>query len=317
MSDLIGTEDTALDQGLPSRGATVPRLAPGDAVHRYQVIEVLGAGAMGEVYRARDVRLNRDIALKLVRAIDTPGASCGLLCSLLMKEAQSLARLSHPGLLTVHDVGEFNGCAYVAMQLLDGATLRERVATQSPPWRERLDALLAAGEAIAAAHTAKIVHRDVKPDNILIERDGHVVVTDFGLARSLADLDEGSGYACGCAGSSDINVNLDGMSVGTPHYMSLEQHEGRAADTRSDQFSYAVTAWEILHGQLPFTGATILEIRRAIADQRIETPPQAAVPVAVTQVLRRGLRPNASARFVNMMAFLKQLRSAAGEKEVV
>jgi serine/threonine protein kinase len=313
MNAISGTEDTALDTGHGVRsGDLVPRLAIGQRVDRYDVLEFLGAGAMGEVYRARDSRLNRDIALKLVRAIDTPGASCGLLCSLLMKEAQSLARLSHSGLLTVHDVGEHQGCAYVAMQLLDGVTLREWVATHDEPWRARLELLLAAGEAIAAAHGAKIIHRDIKPDNILVERDRHVVVTDFGLARSLADFDDSTGYACGCAGGQSVSIALDGMAVGTPRYMSPEQHDGRAADGRSDQFSFAVTAWEVLHGTPPFAGETIKAIRQAIAMQSL-TPPLAhgPLPGQVSALLARGMREQPSARFPNMTSFVKQLRAAA------
>jgi serine/threonine protein kinase len=265
---------------------------------------------MAEVYRARDQRLARDVALKLVRAVDTEGAACGALCSLLMREARTMAQLTHPGLLTVHDVGEHNGCVYLAMELIDGTTLREWAAGRRD-WRERLRVLLEAGSALAAAHSAKIVHRDVKPDNVLIDRTGRVVVSDFGLARSLADLDD-TGYSCGCAGGATVRVQLDGMVVGTPHYMSPEQHEGRATDSRSDQFSFAVMCWEILYGALPFRGEARDSIREAVLAQRVDAPPlDTDVPEGIGDTLRRAMRVSASARYASLSAFLEKL-SAAG-----
>ena len=283
MAVITGTEDTVA--GVPDSAhwsAGPPsRLRPGDVIDRYSVTGLLGAGGMAEVYRARDQRLGRDVALKLVRTVSTEGAACGSLCSLLMREARTMAQLSHPGLLTVHDVGEHFGCVYLAMELIDGTTLREWARTRHG-WREELSVLLEAGRALSAAHMAKIVHRDVKPDNILVDRSGRVIVSDFGLARSQADLDE-KGYPCGCAGGATVRVQLDGKVVGTPHYMSPEQHEGQAADSRSDQFSFAVTCWEILHGNLPFLGDSMDGIRDAILAQRIELPPENTdVPAAVS-----------------------------------
>src|SRR5689334_19766784 len=255
MANISGTEDTvALAEDPAARGSEAPpsRLRTGDSVDRYVVVGLLGAGGMAEVYRATDQRLGRDVALKFVRTLQNEGAACGSLCSLLMREARTMAQLSHPGILTVHDVGEHGGCVYLAMELVNGTTLREWTKTPRR-FSERRQVLLEGGRALAAAHAAKIVHRDVKPDNVLIDRSDRAIVSDFGLARSLADLDE-SGYACGCAGGATVRVQLDGLVVGTPHYMSPEQHEGRAADSRSDQFSFAVTCWETLYGALPFRG---------------------------------------------------------------
>ncbi len=307
-----GTEDTVAferEAGRSTEPAT-SRLQPGASVGPYVVTALIGVGGMAEVYRARDPRLGRDVALKMVRAVRSETAACGSLCSLLAREARTLAQLSHPGLLAVHDVGEHEGCVYLAMGLVDGVTLREWVA-RGPVFGERLAVLVEAGRALAAAHAARIVHRDVKPDNILVDRSGRVVVSDFGLARGLSDLDE-DGFACGCTGGAGVRVELDGMIVGTPHYMSPEQLEGRVADSRSDQFGFAVTAWETLHGALPFGGNDLDSIRASVAAQQIEPPPGSPVPGAANDVLRRAMRVSPSTRYPNLSSLVDRL-AATGD----
>ena len=312
MASDLGTDDTV---ALPVEGGEAPgeppvsRLRPGEIVDRYVVEALLGSGGMAEVYRARDQRLGRAVALKLVRPV-REGEMCGSLCSLLMREARTLATLSNPSILTVHDVGEHHGCVYLAMELIEGSTLRDW-APGVESWRERLRILLETGTALAAAHTAKVVHRDVKPDNVLIGHSGRVVVSDFGVARSLADLDD-QGHQCGCAGGATIRVDLDGKVVGTPHYMSPEQHQGLAADSRSDQFSFAVTCWEILHGALPFAGDDMASIRENVVAYRLlPAPAPTGVPEPVSAALRRGMKPSPSARYPNMEAFVETLARAA------
>jgi serine/threonine protein kinase len=196
MTSPSGTEDTVAIGGgagpdlTPGRSvAPASRLRPGEKVDRYEVVGLLGAGGMAEVFRARDPRLGREVALKLVRPLAAEGAACGSLCSLLAQEARTMARLSHPSLMSVYDVGEHHGCVYLAMELVDGTTLREW-ATDAVDRRARLRALIDAGRGLVAAHGAKVVHRDVKPDNILVDRSGRVIVADFGLARNLADFDD-------------------------------------------------------------------------------------------------------------------------------
>jgi serine/threonine protein kinase len=183
-------------------------------------------------------------------------------------------------------------------------------ASSADDWRERLRVLLEMGTALAAAHAAQVVHRDVKPDNVLVARSGRVVVSDFGVARSLADYDD-QGHQCGCAGGATIRVDLDGKVVGTPHYMSPEQHQGLPADSRSDQFSFAVTCWEILHRALPFAGSDMAAIREQVLAQRIQAPPPSAVPESISVALRRGMRTSASARYPNMEGFVESLSRAA------
>ncbi len=270
---------------------------------------MLGAGGMGEVYRATDARLGREVALKLVRPLLGDGAACGVLCALLLKEARTLAQLSDPGILVVHDVGEHHGCVYVAMELVDGVTLREW-ASAPRPWRERLQVLLRAGRALSAAHGAGVVHRDVKPDNVMIERSGRVVVTDFGLARSAGDGGDAD-YACGCSPHPSTGAQLERAVVGTPAYMSPEQHAGGTVDSRADQYGFAVMAWEILFGSLPFNAASDQLVD---AKNRLEIAPPPSdtdVPRRLEALLRRGLRASASARYVNLRTFVDELERAA------
>ncbi|MBK7582967.1 MAG: serine/threonine protein kinase [Myxococcales bacterium] len=283
-------------------------LARGALVGNYEVVSLIGMGGMGVVYRARDRRLSRDVALKLIRA-QVPGTSaCGVMCSLLLHEARTMARLRHPNLVAVHDVGEFRGCVFVAMEFVEGQTLREWL-TPARTWRERMDALHQAGRGLEAAHAAGVVHRDFKPDNVLVSSAGRVLVTDFGVARSAADMAEPASFACGCDTNAASEIDT-GAVVGTPGYMSPEQHDGLATDARSDQFNFAVTAWEILYGQLPFAGASLAETRSALRAPPRE-PPTGEVPPEVLAVLRRGLGQRASARFPSMADFLERLERAA------
>lgn len=248
MAGDVGTDDTML----PAEGGATassfranPMLAAGARVDRFEIVEVVGRGAMGVVYRARDARLG-DVAIKLC-ATEAEGSTCDLLCGLLVREGQTLARLDHPNLVAVHEIGQHGGCVFVAMELVPGSTLGVWVAGR--PWRDRLDALIQAGRGLAAAHAAGIVHRDFKPDNVLVADDGRVKVTDFGLARHLHDAGE-SARLCGCGSSGAARATADAV-VGTPRYMAPEQHLGAAGDERSDQYSFAMTAKEILGDDAP------------------------------------------------------------------
>lgn len=267
---------------------------------------------MGEVYRARDVRLGREVALKLVRAVEAEGGACGSLCSLLAREARTLAQLSHPGIVSVHDIGEHDGCVYLTMELLRGATLRTWAAEPRRDWRVRLEALLSAGRALVAAHSVRIVHRDVKPDNIFVEDGGRVVVMDFGLARPPGDRDGDSGYACGCVAASTTRFDIDSAIVGTPGYMSPEQAEGRPVDSRTDQFGFAATAWDVLHRAPPYRGSSVQELLAAVAAHRVEPPPvETEVTPGVTNALRRALRVSPSSRYPSLNVLLEQLAAEA------
>jgi eukaryotic-like serine/threonine-protein kinase len=289
------------------------RLAPGTVVDRYEIVEVRGAGAMGVVYRGRDRRLGRDVAIKLLKS-GTPGSDhCGRLCALLVREAQTLARISHPNVIGIHDVGDFAGCVYVAMEYIDGDTLTTWSARSGRTCQERLDVLLAAGAGLAAAHGGHIIHRDFKPDNVLVGAAGDVKVTDFGVARAPIDVEAPADIGCGCAASSDASCAIDPNAiVGTPMYMAPEVMAGTPADTRSDQFSFAASAWEVLYGARPFTGEDIIQLFTLRSNDAISAPPSTPaaqlVPSRLAAVLGRALRASPSRRYPSMNGLLKELR---------
>ena len=245
-------------------------------IDRYVVRRTLGAGGMGVVYVAHDPELDREVAIKMLRR--------GVAAARLRREAQSLARRSHPNVVAVHDVGEHDGQVFVAMALVDGVDLRQWLRAPRET-REILRALRDAGRGIVAAHTAGLIHRDLKPDNIFISASGEVRVGDFGLARDAGDED---------------GVSLEG----TPAYMPPEQAEGRATE-RSDQFSFCVTAFEALHGKRPFGGATLDELVANVNAGRIAEV--RSLDARVDRALRRGLAADPAERFASMSDLLREL----------
>lgn len=314
--------DTVADESLGlSRTAELaePRaplvLAPGDArsFGRYQLTGVLGAGAMGVVYVAWDPDLGREVALKVLRA-DADGHEDGQ-HERLLREAQAVARVAHPNVITVYDVGVLEGRVYFTMERIVGQTLREwlRVpdgggARQSRrrPWPEVLRALVAAGEGLAAAHAAGLVHRDFKPDNVLVANDGRVLVTDFGLARSLY-----ANRPHALDGPQDLSRTRTGMLVGTPYYMAPEQYEGAAVDARADIFAFCVAAWEALFGQRPFEGHDLPSLREAIREGVVARPDVRArvrVPPHLSAVLSKGMRRWPAERYQSLAPLLSRLR---------
>jgi serine/threonine protein kinase len=258
--------------------AAGPFLDRGAVVDRYVVLEKVGAGGMGVVYAAFDPQLDRKVALKLLRH---PGADAAAARSQLAREAQALARLSHPNVVTVHDIGSWNEQLFLAMEFIDGWTVRSWLDERRPGAAEVLRVLVAAGRGLAAAHAAGIVHRDFKPDNVLVGRGGRACVSDFGLARSAPVAV--AGPAAEARNASSI--------AGTPRYMAPEQRAGRPADARSDQYSYCLTLWEALHGELPpATGG--------------RTPRRGA---RLRRVLARGASADPAARWSSMTPLLDAL----------
>ncbi|HTJ41278.1 MAG TPA: protein kinase [Kofleriaceae bacterium] len=271
-------------------------LAIGARVDRYRILRRIGGGGMGVVYAARDDELGRDVAIKLVR----PGAST----ERFAREAQALARLSHPNVVAVHDVGAHDGRTFIAMALVDGVDLR-RWLTSTRSIEEILGVIRGAGAGIAAAHKAGLVHRDLKPDNIFVARDGHALVGDFGLARELAS-DEVDAPPSGDALALSTPLTGTGTVLGTPAYMAPEQAKGEATEA-SDQFSLCVTAWEALFGARPFAGATLRQILERIKAGRITRVPEAKVPARIEKSLRRGLAADPDARFTSVDELMRAL----------
>ncbi len=308
---LSQTLDAASDEPLPSA------LARGTSVSRYLLLERLGAGAMGVVWAAYDPELDRRIALKLLRP-RAAGGSEGQ--ARLVREAQAMAKLSHPHVIAIHDVGQHAGHVFLAMEFVEGDTLTSW-RTRTRTWSDIVGVYLQAGRGLAAAHQAGLVHRDFKPDNVLIGRDGRVRVTDFGLARNVgageaaAQRSESAPQA-GLAARSDTRtpdpssttITQTGALVGTPAYMAPEQFVGGRIDARSDQFSFCVALWEALYGQRPFAGRTLAQLSEAVVGGAILGPPsEVRVPSFVERALRRGLAPEPDARWPDMDALLHAL----------
>ncbi len=284
------------------------RLERGTAVERYVVLYELGTGGMGVVYAAYDPELDRKVALKLLHAHSRSERAR----SRLLREAKSIARLTHPNVVTVHDVGTYEGRVFVAMEYVHGVTFREwmQQAVRSPV--EVLQVLLQAGRGLAAAHKADLVHRDFKPDNILVEQGGRAVVLDFGLARrtnsreDIPELDE----AVSVIDERNVNLTRTGAKLGTPAYMAPEQHLGVPTDSRTDQFSFCVVLWEALYGQRPFRGATPRETALSVLKGVVVEPPPADVPAPLRRVLQRGLSTDPENRFLDMRSLLSALVKA-------
>ena len=292
-------------------------LTPGSRVGRYVIEDLIGRGAMGAVYAATDPDLHRKVAVKLLRADALSDRARTQMRSRLLREAQAMARLSHPEVITVYDVGAFGDQLFVAMEYVEGETLRRWRCGKHWSCAEILGVYERAGSGLAAAHEAGLVHRDFKPDNVLVGRDGRVRVTDFGLARSV-DKREAAATLAETEiepGSNRLLTTLTrtGALLGTPAYMAPEQLRGGAADARSDVFSFCVALYEALYGERPFAGATVALLQSAIEEGRMRSAPvMTLVPAWLRAVLLRGLRAKPEERFASMRALLDALRAAHG-----
>jgi serine/threonine protein kinase len=319
--------DHTLDSGKPKSG---DELAAGAQLGKYTLERVLGSGGMGVVWQAHDPDLERAIAIKVLR-----GAEAGpTMRARLLREARAMARLKHPNVLTVYEVGTDGDRDYIAMELVEGTNL-DAWLTAKPPRDEVVAAILAAGRGLAAAHAAGLVHRDFKPHNVLRSRDGRVLVTDFGLARGTVseDAHETSQSATaptvpGAVGLADTveatpptpaatprpsgllesTLTQTGALIGTPAYMAPEQFVGAAPDPRTDQFAFCVTAWQALTGERPFRGTTYEQLRRAIADGVDGVP--APLSRGVRAVLARGLAVDPDLRWPDLDSLLAALERA-------
>ncbi|WAS95731.1 serine/threonine-protein kinase [Nannocystis punicea] len=289
----------------PARGAAARSLPA--RLGRYHVLGQLGEGGMGVVYAAYDPDLDRKVALKLLRA-DGHSASPGR----LLREAHALARLSHPNVVQIHDTGAIDGRIFIAMELVRGVDLRTWLAQPRTP-AEVLRVFLDAGRGLAAAHEAGFVHRDFKPDNVLVGVDGRARVADFGLVRQ-HDEPEAPAAVEPDRGTLSRSLTMTGALLGTPAYMSPEQHRGGTADARSDQFSFCMALWEALHGQRPFAGDSAAAIVAAMQAGQLRPARGPGVPGELTRILARGLAHDPERRYPNMPALLAALAVDRGRK---
>jgi tetratricopeptide (TPR) repeat protein/tRNA A-37 threonylcarbamoyl transferase component Bud32 len=301
--------------------------AVGTQVGRYVVLGRIGQGAMGIVIAAYDPQLDRKVAIKVLRRMDAGGDDR----LRLQREAQALAKLRHPNVVAVYDAGVHDGVAFLAMEFVAGQTLREWLATEPPPDRRAvLRVLDAAGQGLAAAHAEGLVHRDFKPENVMVEPGGAARVMDFGLARlGSGAVDSNAGTERESADRTEIDEALNsvrerssgdgqeitraGALVGTPAYMSPEQFRGGEIDARTDQFSYCVTLYEALYGVRPFTGASILELGMSVVEGAVGEPPAGAtIPAWLRRRLLRGLSASPDARYPDMRSLLIALSDDPG-----
>jgi eukaryotic-like serine/threonine-protein kinase len=244
-------------------------------IGRFAVRRRLGVGGLGVVYAAHDPELDREVAIKLLRTGDGER---------LRREARAMAKLAHANVVPVYEVGAHDGRVFIAMELVDGRTLRRWVADARPDWRRIVAAYVDAGRGLVAAHAAGIVHRDFKPDNVMIGGDGRARVTDFGLAHEAS------------------------ASAGTPAYMAPEQHAGRELTPAADQFAFCVALYEALWGARPFTGDDLYAAKTVggIAEPPAESP----VPRRIWLAIRRGLASRPGDRWPSLDALLAVIAAA-------
>ena len=280
---------------------------PETRLGRFMLLRLLGQGGMGVVYTAWDELLDRRVAIKLVRTEHGGGVAQAR----MLHEAKGLARLSHPNVVQIYEVSASAGRLFIAMEYIPGETLRVWTADRravGADRRELLDMYLQAGRGLAAAHAQGLVHRDFKPDNVLVGVDGRARVVDFGLVTS-GEVEAPGGDDGEVRGRPiDERITVGGMVLGTPAYMSPEQHAGRAADARSDQFSFCVALYEALCGVRPFAGETLGELMGAVsAGAPRSLPAEHALPEWLGALLRRGLAARPEDRFASMDALLDRL----------
>ncbi len=304
-----------LEQTLPSEDE-VDAARPGSALGRYIVLNKLGGGGMGVVYTAYDPELDRKVAVKLLRAESAERRKDPRARERLLREAQAMARLSHPNVIPVHDVGTLGEQVFIAMELIEGQTLGHWLKEKQRGAREILGVFIQAGKGLAAAHAAGLVHRDFKPDNVLIGRDGQVKVLDFGLARATEELASGAPtlpQKLEAQGPStprvlEAQLTKTGTFLGTPAYMGPEQLLGKATDARTDQFSFCVALHEALYGERPFEASSVEALAQKVSKGEVKEPSKSSrVPGWVRQILLRGLRPNPDERYPSVEALLREL----------
>ncbi len=287
--------------GTPKVGATI---------ERYTLEAVLGEGGMGTVFRAHDARLDRRLAIKVLRGSDDDAGRADATAR-LVREARAAAAFDHPNAVSIFDVGEAFGAPYIAMELVSGRTVREAMREGEAPIGERLRWLSDVAKALSAAHKAGLVHRDVKPENVMVRDDGVVKVLDFGIARRAASAVDPSAPT---QASAIHTLTAQGVAVGTPLYMAPEQIRGDAVDGRTDQFQWAVLAYEVISGRVPWAtkGDSLGLVASILTDDPAplrEVAPEVSPEVAI--VVARALAKRPADRFASMDDVVRALDAAA------
>ncbi len=294
-------QDGTVAPTLPGAPAAAPRSERGLGMFgRFRLVERVGAGGMGEVYAAYDPQLERRVALKRLHA-DVTGPAGHALRARMVDEARALARLDHPGIVRVYDAGEVNEEVYLAMEFIDGVTLRTWCQTRDRSVRDLVPVFCAVARALVAAHGVGILHRDLKPDNIMMTREGRVVVLDFGLAKV-------RGHVRQATSASRPHDTVQGALLGTPAYMAPEQLRGEPAVAASDQFAFFLTFVECALGRAAFAGVS--PHAREQAMRAAVKLPHRGLPRALARVVQRGLAYAPNDRFADMASVLREFTHA-------
>ncbi len=282
----------------------------GQTLGHYRIVEQIGAGGMGEVYRAHDERLDRDVAIKVLpeAVANDPGR-----LERFRREARSVAKLEHPNILAIYDFGAERGVTYAVTELLEGQTLRERVPTSGLPWQKVVEMGAAIAHGLAAAHRKQIVHRDLKPENIFVTSDGRIKILDFGLAILREEVSPEAE-----TGTLTPAGTQPGTIIGTLGYMSPEQLRGTPADARSDIFSLGCVLYEMVSGRRAFAGTTSAEMIAAILKEESQqlSATGATMPVDLENTIHRCLEKSPEARFQSASDLAYNLKSVSTEQAV-
>ncbi len=288
---------------LRERAPTASELVASDdgkhrVVGRYIIRESVGAGGMGAVYAAYDPELDRTVAVKLLHA--------GVDEARLVREAKALAKLAHPNVITVHDVGTYVGGVFLAMEFVRGSTLKQWMRREARSWRDVVSVFVDAGRGLAAAHASGLVHRDFKPDNVLIGDDGRVRVLDFGIAGEVRK--DARPTAPDLAGAvEDAPLTMSGVLMGTPAYMAPEQFLGTDTDERTDQYGFSVALWEALYGARPYQADTIAALAYEVWCGTLPDVRGRDVPAWLCRIVTRGLSSIPAQRYRSMNALLAEV----------